>query len=160
LYKNNLDEAGVEDFLAKARVPKSEIKTSEDVVLNSVGVELCELFFRGYTKKQWGLDLSELSAGVAARIPTRSNDDDRYFTDTFQFMPADGYTKMFNRILDHENIQVRVGIDYHTTEKDINYKKLIYTGPIDEYFNFKLGNSLIEVFVSSMSTWMKKTSNL
>ena len=139
LYNQNLDEAGVEEFLAKARLPKTEIKTSEDVVLNSVGNELCDLFFRGYTKKQWGLDLSELSAGVAARIPTRTNDDDRYFTDTFQFMPANGYTEMFKRMLNHENIQIKLGIDYQTVAKEITYKKIIYTGPIDEYFNFKLG---------------------
>lgn len=139
LYNQNLDEAGVEEFLAKVRIPKSEIKTSEDVVLNSVGQELCELFFRGYTQKQWGLDLSELSAGVAARIPTRSNNDDRYFTDTFQFMPAGGYTEMFNQMLDHENIQIKLGVDHHTIAEEINYEKLIYTGPIDEYFNFKLG---------------------
>ena len=70
-------------------------------MLNSVGRELCDLFFRGYTRKQWGLDLSELSAGVAARIPVRSNDDDRYFTDTFQQMPTEGYAAMFRNILDH-----------------------------------------------------------
>jgi len=139
LYNKNLDEAGVEEFLAQARIPKAEIKTSEDVVLNSVGTELCDLFFRGYTRKQWGLDLSELSAGVAARIPTRANDDDRYFTDTFQFMPADGYTTMFRRLLDHKSIQIKTGLDFQTAAKEINYKKLIYTGPIDEYFNFKLG---------------------
>lgn len=139
LYQQNLDEAGVENFFAKVRVPKTEIKTSEDVVLSSVGTELCDLFFRGYTQKQWGLDLSELSAGVAARIPTRSNDDDRYFTDTFQFMPANGYTEMFKRMLNHENIQIKLAVDYQTAAAEINYKKTIYTGPIDEYFNFKLG---------------------
>ena len=139
LYSKNLDEAGIEEFLTKVRIPKTEIKTSEDVVLNSVGPELCDLFFRGYTRKQWGLDLSELSAGVAARIPTRSNDDDRYFTDIFQFMPADGYTEMFNRILAHKNIQIQTGVDYHTIIENVNFENLIYTGPIDEYFNFKLG---------------------
>lgn len=139
LYSKDLDEAGIEKFLENVRVPKTEVKTSEDVVLSSVGNELCELFFRGYTKKQWGLDLSELSAGVAARIPTRSNDDDRYFTDTFQFMPAEGYTEMFTRMLDHPNIQVELGSDYHEVVNRINYEQLIYTGPIDAYFNYKLG---------------------
>lgn len=139
LYDQNLDEAGVEAFLSKAKLPRSEIKTSEDVVLSSVGPELCDLFFRGYTRKQWGLDLSELSAGVAARIPTRTNDDDRYFTDTFQFMPADGYTKMFEKMLDHSNIEIQLGVDHKTSKSNVSYKDLIYTGPIDEYFNHKLG---------------------
>ncbi len=139
LYNKNLDEFGVEEFFANARKPISEIKTSEDVVLNSVGPELCDLFFRGYTRKQWALDLSELSAGVAARIPTRSNDDDRYFTDTFQFMPSQGYTKMFERMLDHNNIKIKLSKDYREITEDISYKQLIYTGPIDEYFEHSLG---------------------
>ena len=139
LYSLDLDEAGVEDFLAKVRSPRKDIKTSEDVVMNSVGPELCDLFFRGYTKKQWGLDLSELSAGVAARIPTRANDDDRYFTDTFQFMPSEGYTKMFERILDHRNIELQLSTDYKKTTSNITHEQLIYTGPIDEYFDYSLG---------------------
>ena len=84
VYGLTLDEPGVTEFLERVREPRDPILTSEDVVLNSVGRDLCEKFFRGYTRKQWGVDLSELSAGVAARIPVRVNDDDRYFTDTFQ----------------------------------------------------------------------------
>ena len=139
LYAKDLDETGIEKFLESVRVSRPQVKTSEDVVLSSVGHELCELFFRGYTKKQWGLDLSELSAGVAARIPTRSNDDDRYFTDTFQFMPAEGYARMFNRMLEHPNIQIKLESDYHEVADSIDYEQLIYTGPIDAYFNYKLG---------------------
>ncbi|MFM7012488.1 MAG: FAD-dependent oxidoreductase, partial [Betaproteobacteria bacterium] len=99
LYGLSLDEAGTEAFFNSVRQIKDTIKTSEDVVLNSVGPDLCEKFFRGYTRKQWGLDLSELSAGVAARIPTRINDDDRYFSDTYQLRPNQGYTKMFEEML-------------------------------------------------------------
>jgi protoporphyrinogen oxidase len=88
LYNLDLDESGAAAHFERVRIPIAEIRTSEDVVLNSVGPDLCEKFFRGYTRKQWGLDLSELAAGVAARIPTRTNEDDKYFSDTFQFMPA------------------------------------------------------------------------
>ena len=93
-----------------------DIRTSEDVVVNAVGRELYELFFRGYTRKQWGLDPSELDKSVTARIPTRTNTDDRYFTDTFQAMPRDGYTAMFERMLDHPLIESRLGTDYRDVQ--------------------------------------------
>jgi UDP-galactopyranose mutase len=109
------------------------------VVLNSVGRDLCEKFFRGYTRKQWGLDLSELAAGVAARIPTRTNADDRYFTDRYQAMPADGYTAMFERMLDHPNITVRTGVDYRAIVAGCDCRRTVYTGPIDEYYDHRYG---------------------
>lgn len=139
LYGLNLDEAGVAAFLERVREPREPIRTSEDVVLNSVGRDLCEKFFRGYTRKQWGLDLSELSAGVAARIPTRTNDDDRYFTDTYQVMPKDGYTKMFERMLDHPNITVRLETGFEQIRATIQCKHTVFTGPIDAYFSYRFG---------------------
>jgi UDP-galactopyranose mutase len=139
LYGLNLDEARVQEFFEKVRVPRDAIRTSEDVVLSSVGHDLCEKFFRGYTRKQWGLDLSELSASVAARIPTRTNDDARYFTDRFQAMPSDGYTKMFERMLDHANIRLELATDYQAVRSRIKADKLFYSGPIDEYFDLRHG---------------------
>jgi UDP-galactopyranose mutase len=139
LYGLDLDEAGVAEFLERVREPKASIKTSEDVVLNSVGRDLCEKFFRGYTRKQWGLDLSELSAGVAARIPTRTNDDDRYFTDRFQAMPADGYSAMFQRMLDHPLIEVRTGVDHAAVRAEIACTRTIFTGPIDAFYDHCFG---------------------
>ena len=138
VYGLDLDEAGAEAFLAKAREPRTPVVTSEDVVLSSVGRELCELFFRGYSRKQWGLDLSELSAGVAARIPTRTNDDDRYFTDTFQFMPNRGYAAMFAKMLEHPNITVETGVEFDKAMQAC-YNLVVYTGPIDAYFDFRFG---------------------
>jgi len=138
LYGLGLSEAEAADFIEQARTPRHPILNSEDVVLNSVGPELCDLFFRGYTKKQWGLDLSELSAGVAARIPTRSNDDDRYFTDTFQFMPSNGYTEMFSAMLDHPNITVELERDFADIDRS-PFDHIIYTGPIDAYFCYRFG---------------------
>jgi len=139
LYNLDLDEKGVAEFLETNREAKETIKTSEDVVLNSVGSDLCDKFFRGYTKKHWGLDLSELSAGVAARIPTRTNEDDRYFTDTYQFMPIDGYTPMFGRMLDHPNITVKVGVAFEELRHELTAATLVYTGPIDEYYDYRFG---------------------
>lgn len=139
LYGLALDEAEVAAWLESVREPRDHVRTSEDVVLNSVGTELCELFFRGYTRKQWGRDLSELSAGVAARIPTRTNDDDRYFTDRFQAMPLQGYTRMFERMLDHPGISVQTGADFRAVRAPGGWDHIVYTGPIDEYFDHRLG---------------------
>jgi UDP-galactopyranose mutase len=139
LYGLDLDEAGIAAFLERVREPRDAIRTSEDVVLNSVGRDLCEKFFRGYTKKQWGLDLSQLAAGVAARIPTRSNDDDRYFTDRHQAMPAAGYTALFERLLDHPNIEVRVRIEYAAIASRLDRRTTIFSGPIDEFYGHRHG---------------------
>lgn len=139
LYNLDLDEAGIERYLADVAQKRSEIRTSEDVVLSSVGPDLCEKFFRGYTRKQWGLDLSQLSAGVAARIPTRTNDDDRYFNDTFQFMPDQGYTRMFEAMLASPNIEVRLNVDFEQIKQSEQYGHIIYTGPIDAFFDFSYG---------------------
>ena len=134
LYGLNLSEEEAQAYIERVREPRAPLKTSEDVVLNSVGTDLCEKFFRGYTRKQWGLDLSELSAGVAARIPTRTNDDDRYFSDSFQFMPAQGYTRMFEAMLDHPLITVQTSQDFESVREVYANARLVYTGPIDSYF--------------------------
>lgn len=136
LYGLDLDEAAAAAFFERVREPREPVSTSEDVVLNSVGRDLYEKFFLNYTRKQWGLDPSELKAGVAARIPVRTNTDDRYFTDTFQAMPLHGYTKMFEAILDHPNIQVDVGVDFADVEDRSAYAHIVYTGPIDAYFDY------------------------
>ncbi len=139
LYGLNLDEVGIEAYLARVREQREPIRNSEDVVLASVGRDLCEKFFRGYTRKQWGLDLSQLAGGVAARIPTRSNDDDRYFTDRFQAMPAGGYTRMFERLLDHRHIEVMTGVAFADVDTRIERGATIFTGPIDEYYGWRFG---------------------
>ncbi|TGV75714.1 UDP-galactopyranose mutase, partial [Mesorhizobium sp. M2D.F.Ca.ET.145.01.1.1] len=95
----------LEGFFAARRERVEEIRTAEDVVVSTVGRELYEKFFQGYTRKQWGVDPSQLSKSVTARVPTRTNRDDRYFGDSFQQMPAEGYTRMFQRMLDHPNIK-------------------------------------------------------
>ena len=139
LYGLNLTSFEVEDFFKKVAEPCDEIRTSEDVVVSTVGRELYEKFFRNYTRKQWGLDPSELDASVTSRVPTRTNRDDRYFTDTYQSMPLHGYTRMFERMLDHPNIKVLLNCDYREVEKDIPFREMIYTGPVDTYFDYCYG---------------------
>jgi UDP-galactopyranose mutase len=132
------DEEAAE-YLASRAEPVGDIKTSEDVVINAVGRELYELFFRGYTRKQWGLDPSELDKQVTSRIPTRTNTDDRYFGDTFQAMPKDGYTAMFEAMTDHPLIDKMLGTDFRDVRNQVEADHIIYTGPIDEYFDFRFG---------------------
>jgi UDP-galactopyranose mutase len=139
LYGLNLTSFEVEKFFESVAEKKDSVKTSEDVVVSKVGRELYNKFFRGYTRKQWGLDPSELDASVTARVPTRTNRDDRYFTDTFQAMPLHGYTRMFEKMLDHPNIKVMLNTDYREIAQLVPWKHMIYTGPVDAFFNFKYG---------------------
>lgn len=140
LYDLDLSEEQAAEYFEKVREPKEKVLTSEDVVLNSVGRDLYEKFFLNYTKKQWGLDPSQLKAGVAARIPTRTNTDDRYFTDTYQAMPLHGYTAMFESMLNHPNITVKLSTDYKDSlAQGVEYDHLIYTGCIDEFYDYKFG---------------------
>ena len=139
LYGLDLDEQGVRDFLARVREPRDQLLTSEDAVLASVGSDLCAKFFRGYTRKQWGLDLSELSATVVARIPVRTNDDDGYFSDKYQLMPEPGYTAMFQRMLDHPLISYETAVDFAQIRGQVRYRWLVYTGRIDAYFDYCYG---------------------
>jgi UDP-galactopyranose mutase len=139
LYGLQLTAFDVEDFFAKVAEPREHIRTSEDVVVSRVGRELYTKFFRNYTRKQWGLDPSELDASVTSRVPTRTNRDDRYFGDTFQAMPKQGFTRMFERILDHPNIKVMLNADYRDVADLIPHRELIYTGPVDEFFDFRYG---------------------
>jgi UDP-galactopyranose mutase len=139
LYGLNLTAFEVEEFLASKAEKLDQIKTSEDVVVSKVGRELYEKFFRNYTRKQWGLDPSELDASVTARVPTRTNRDDRYFTDVYQAMPKHGYTRMFENLLDNPNIKIMLNCDYREIANDIPYREMIYTGPIDSFFNYRYG---------------------
>ena len=139
LYGLNLTSFEVADFFKKVAEPREQIRTSEDVVINSVGRELYEKFFKNYTRKQWGLDPSELDACVTARVPTRTNRDDRYFTDTYQAMPLHGFTRMFENMLDHPNIKILLNCDYREIEKEVPHREMIYTGPVDAFFGYCFG---------------------
>lgn len=139
LYGLNLSADQVESFFESRAEKRDKIRTSEDVVVSKVGKELYEKFFKHYTRKQWDLDPSELDASVTARVPTRTNKDDRYFTDTYQAMPLHGYTQLFQHLLSHPNISIMLNTDYKDILDSIRYKSLIFTGPIDSYFDYCYG---------------------
>lgn len=139
LYGLNLNAFQMEEFLNSRAEKREAVRTAEDVVLSKVGRELYEKFFRGYTRKQWGIDPSQLDAQVTARVPTRTNRDDRYFNDAYQVMPRHGFTRMFENMLDHPNVKILLNADYRDLKDVIPYRELIFTGPIDEYFNYRFG---------------------
>jgi len=139
LYGTNLTSFQLEEFFRSVAEPRAHIRTSEDVIVSKVGRELYEKFFRNYTRKQWGLDPSELDAAVTARVPVRTNRDDRYFTDTYQVMPLHGYTRMFERMLTHPNIKILLNADYREVRTMIPHSEVIFTGPVDEFFDYRFG---------------------
>jgi UDP-galactopyranose mutase len=140
LYGLNLTTDEQAEFFLKSRAePVERIQTSEDVVVAAVGRELYEKFFQGYTRKQWGIDPSGLDKSVTSRVPTRTNTDDRYFSDSFQAMPRLGFTHMFENMVDHENITIQLETDFADVKDDVLYDRLVFTGPVDEFFDHRYG---------------------
>jgi UDP-galactopyranose mutase len=139
LYGLQLEEQDVEAFYASKAEAVQQVRSFEDACVSRIGRDLYEKFIANYTRKQWGIEPSELDASVLSRIAARTNRDDRYFTDEFQFMPAQGYTRMFQRMLNHPNITVLLQADYHEVESELRYKELIFTGPVDQYFDYCFG---------------------
>ena len=139
LYGKRLTPAQAEAFYRERSEPVAHPRTSEEVVVGKIGRELYEKFFRNYTRKQWDMDPSQLDASVAARVPARTNDDDRYFTDEFQAMPLHGFTRMFENMLSHPNIRIVLNTDYEDIVREVRFAKMIYTGPIDAFFDYRFG---------------------
>jgi UDP-galactopyranose mutase len=139
LYGLNLAVDDLKAFFERVREPKTPVLSSEDVVVGTVGRDLYEKFFKNYTRKHWGLDPSQLSAGVTARVPVRTNRDDRYWTDEFQGVPLRGYTRMFEAMLDHPNISIELSVDFHEVRERVRAEHTVYTGPIDAYFGYRFG---------------------
>jgi len=126
----------MERVLAEWREPIEKPVNSEEVIVSQIGWRLYEMFFKNYTRKQWKRDPSELDASICGRIPIRTNRDDRYLNDQFQALPKDGYTQMFERMLEHPNIQIRLNTDYRDLPSTLKWRHMIYTGPVDEFFDF------------------------
>jgi UDP-galactopyranose mutase len=139
LYGLTLNSEQAEAFLAARAEPVDDVRSSEDVVISRVGRELYEKFFRGYTRKQWGIDPRELDKAVTARVPTRTTEDDRYFSDSFQNMPLHGFTRLFENMLDHPNIRIMLNTDYRDVGRAVTYEAAVFTGPIDEFFDYRFG---------------------
>ena len=130
----------MEAQLAEWRVEIDSPKNSEEVIVSQVGWKLYEMFFKNYTRKQWQRDAKDLDASVCGRIPIRTNRDDRYLSEKFQALPKDGYTAMFRRILSHPKIEVRLNTDFREAREHVRYDHLIFTGPIDEYYDHCFGH--------------------
>jgi UDP-galactopyranose mutase len=130
-----------EKWLEEQRVEIANPANSEEVIISQVGWELYELFFKGYTKKQWKMEPKELDKSVCGRIPIRTNRDDRYLREPFQALPKDGYTAMFNRMVESmgDKVEIRLSTDWREIREQTTYRWLIYTGPIDEYFGNRHG---------------------
>ena len=139
LYGLKMNSAEATQFLAARASTDLDIVSSRDVVISQIGLELYQKFFEGYTRKQWGIDASQLDKAVTSRVPTRTDSDDRYFQDKFQCMPSLGYTHMFERMIDHPNIDFFPETDYADIKGSTKYTHVIYTGPIDEYFSHCFG---------------------
>lgn len=139
LYGLQLTPPELEAYFNRVAEPRPLIRNSEDVVVSKVGRDLYEKFVKNYTRKQWGLDPAELDPTVLARIPTRTNRDDRYFTDTFQAMPRLGFTRMFERMLDHPNISLLLQTDYRDVVRSVPFREIVYSGPVDEFFDYRYG---------------------
>lgn len=125
--------------LASWRIPVKEPRNSEEVIVAQVGVRLYKMFFKNYTQKQWRRDPSELDPSVCGRIPIRTNRDDRYLEEKFQALPRAGYTQMFKRLLAHPKITLHLETDYRAVRTQLRHRHLIYTGAIDEYYNYRFG---------------------
>lgn len=139
LYGLSLTAADIEAWFRERAEPVGHPRTSEEAVVSKVGRELYDKFFKHYTRKQWGLDPSQLDAAVAARVPARCNHDDRYFTDEYQFMPLHGYTRMFETMLSHPRITTVLGVDHTELAQQARFREMIYTGPIDAFFDHRYG---------------------
>ncbi len=139
LFDRPFSEQEMRDWIEKEKVPIKNPKNAEEMVISRMGWFLYEKFFKHYTRKQWGVDPKELAPEVTARIPIRFNRDDRYFTDPYQGIPKNGYNAMFEKMLEHKNIEVVLNTDYKEYIDAISFKRLVYTGPIDQFFDNMFG---------------------
>jgi len=138
LGENIQSEKEMDDWLSRNQIKNDNPKNGREAALSRVGEILYEKIFKNYTKKQWDKYPEELDAEVLNRIPVRNNFDDRYFSDEYQGQPKDGYTKLFEKMLSHPNITIKLNTDYFDIKDEFkNYEALFYTGPIDQYFEYK-----------------------
>lgn len=128
----------MEAWIAEHRVPIENPANSEEVIVSQVGWELYEKFFKGYTLKQWRRHPKDLDASVCGRIPIRTNRDDRYLREDFQALPKDGYTAMFERMVAAcgDKLEIMLNTEFRDILPQVNFKHLVYTGPIDEYYDY------------------------
>jgi len=132
-------EDDFKQYLARSAVPIASPANSKEAILAAVGAELYEFFYKGYTQKQWGRPAEALDPSVCRRIPIHTGLDERYFRDEFQALPKFGYNAMFEAIVEASKAEVRLETDYRDILPRVRYRHLIYSGPLDEYFNCRFG---------------------
>lgn len=135
----NYTSENVAEYFEKVKTFPKEINNVKDAVESQIGPVFYKAFFENYTKKQWGEAPENLPADIIARIPIRANRDDRYFTAKYQAIPAEGYTAMMQRMLDHKNIRVLLNTDYKEIQNEIECSKIFYSGSIDEFYDYRFG---------------------
>lgn len=131
----------MEAWLEEKRIPIENPANSEEVIISQVGWELYDKFFKGYTLKQWKRHPKDLDASVCGRIPIRTNRDDRYLREEFQALPKAGYTRMFEKMVDAcgDGLKLMLNTDYREITESFDFGHMIYTGPIDEFFDNRFG---------------------
>jgi UDP-galactopyranose mutase len=141
LFRTSLTPKRAEDWLAEVRkrFANPDPKNFEEQALALVGPELYNAFIKGYTEKQWETDPKELPASVARRLPVRTSYNDRYYDDTWEGIPVRGYTPIFEKMLTHENIKVFLDTDWFTVKDQAGDIPVVYTGPIDRYYDYSHG---------------------
>ena len=137
-FAKRLEEKLLDVFQINTKVPILEFQKQDDDDLKFLANYVYEKIFLHYTTKQWGVSPQEVDGAVTARVPVYLSKDNRYFQDKYQGIPLEGYTKVVERMLDHKNITVKLNTDYQDL-KDKNFKRIFYTGPIDEFYNYKFG---------------------
>ena len=136
---SNLEEKLILKYGYNVKVPILELRQNDDEDLKFLANFIYDKVFKNYTSKQWGLEPDKIDPSVTARVPVYISKDNGYFQDTYQAIPKNGYTKLIENILNHENIKISLNTEFKSLSKDISYDKLIFTGAIDEFFDYKFG---------------------
>lgn len=139
-FDKSLSPSEAKEFIQnKSNKDIKNPKSFEEQALAFLGKELYEAFFEGYTLKQWGVEPKELPASILKRLPVRFNYDDNYFNHKYQGMPKDGYTKIFEKLLNHKNITINLNSKFIVKNNVKKYEHIFFTGPLDSFFNYELG---------------------
>lgn len=138
-YAEKMENLLLEKFGYGKKIPILKLRAMGDPALTELADYIYDKVFLGYTTKQWGLQPEELDESVTSRVPVFISTDDRYFQDEHQGIPLNGYTNMIKNILDNELIEVRLNTEFKDLSADIKYDKLIFTGALDEYYDYRFG---------------------
>ncbi|NBC04570.1 MAG: UDP-galactopyranose mutase [Bacteroidetes bacterium] len=139
VYARKLENLLIDEFGYGRKIPILKMKERSSGELNFLANYIYKHVFLGYTTKQWGLTPEEIDDSVTARVPIHISRDNRYFQDNYQAIPLEGYTEMFKKMIDNENIEVVLSTDFKEVVDDISFDRMIYTGPIDAYFDYLHG---------------------